>query len=62
MVSRDEALHISGGEGLIPKGAESVARNGEQAGVTGVQSPGCGVEMEEVRQVLGGPGHGGTCK
>ena len=40
--------------GPIPKGAELGAGNGEQAGVSGAQSSGCGVEMEEVGQVLGG--------
>lgn len=33
--------------------------NGEQAGVSRVQSPGWGVGMEEVRLVLGRPGHRG---
>ncbi|CAL8282065.1 unnamed protein product [Merluccius merluccius] len=40
-------------ESPIPKGVKSGVWDGEQAGVSGAQGPGCGVEMEEVRQVLG---------
>ena len=40
-------------ESPIPKGVKSGVWDGEQAGVRGAQGPGCGVEMEEVRQVPG---------